>query len=71
MTISHLEEPDDQLTEKGNVKAGDVIGYSGVSGNSIRSNREPHAHLVTRQGNSLIDPLAFLSPTREEGLCEN
>lgn len=43
------------------VKAGDVIGYSGNSGNSTG----PHLHFEVRIGGSAIDPLAWL---RSHGL---
>jgi murein DD-endopeptidase MepM/ murein hydrolase activator NlpD len=44
-------------TPGGKVKAGDVVGYSGNSGNSTG----PHLHFEVRDGATKIDPLAYIS----------
>jgi murein DD-endopeptidase MepM/ murein hydrolase activator NlpD len=63
VSYSHLSsvsgnlEPGSQFT----VSAGDVLGSSGVSGNSQGSGRDPHVHVVTREGNQDMNPRCFFS----------
>ena len=43
-------------TASGSVKAGDIIGYSGNSGNSTG----PHLHYEVRKGQTKVDPMSYL-----------
>jgi murein DD-endopeptidase MepM/ murein hydrolase activator NlpD len=43
------------------VKAGDVIGFTGESGNARGSGRDPHVHIVTRVKGVLCSPRDFFS----------
>jgi RHS repeat-associated protein len=51
------------------VEAGQTIAFTGTSGNSSGSGREPHVHIVTRVGGRDCNPRDFFSKDGWSGSC--
>lgn len=70
VSVSHLSETYGATGDR--VEAGQVLGRTGVTGNARNSGREPHGHVVTRNGPEYLDtcnPRDFLSKDGGGGSC--
>jgi murein DD-endopeptidase MepM/ murein hydrolase activator NlpD len=72
MSVLHMSSFADGLTSGQKVKAGTLLGYSGITGNAdpATSKREEHAHVTTRVNGKPCNPRDFLSKDGGGGSCK-